>query len=140
MKKIYYLLILVLVSLVSCDNVTVTKDAVDVYCYNTLDKTIKIEAFNNEGMLSCEIAPNDSAFFTTIEFTSEEDVIYGIYPGELAYMNFLMGINKVSFYYGSEKYTYSEEENKEDILNLLNLERYWEIHFNEEKREKFGWE
>ena len=45
MKKIYYLLILVLVTLVSCDNVEVKEYAEDIYLYNYLDKTIKIEVF-----------------------------------------------------------------------------------------------
>lgn len=139
MKKIYYLLILVLVSLVSCENVKNTEHAEDIYLLNYLDKTIKIEVFNADGMLSCEVAPNDTAFFTTIEFTSEEDVIYEVYPGELAYNNFVLGINRITLYYGSEKYTYSED-NKNDIIALLYLERHWEIHFDEGKREKFGWE
>ena len=139
MKKVYYLLILVLVSLVSCDNVKITKHAADIYLYNHLDETIKIEVFNADGMLSCEVAPNDTAFFTTIDFTSEEDVIYEVYPGELAYNNFVLGINRVTLYYGTEKYTYSKE-NKNDIIDLLYLERYWEIHFDEAKRQQFGWE
>ena len=135
MKKIYYLLILVLVTLVSCDNVEVKEYAEDIYLYNYLDKTIKIEVFNADGMLSCEVAPNDTAFFTTIDFTSEEDVIYEVYPGELAYTNFILGINRVTLYYGSEKYTYTEE-NKNDIIDLLYLERYWEIHFRRSAYEK----
>ena len=138
MKKIYYLLILVLVSLVACDKVEITNETVDVYLHNHLDKTIKIELFNEVGMLTCEVAPNDTAFFTTIEFSIGKNA-HQIYPGEIAYRNFVSRINRVNFYYGSEKYTYLEE-NKNDIIDLLYLERYWEIHFNEEKREKFGWE
>ena len=139
MKKVYYLLILVLVSLVSCDNVKITKHAADIYLYNHLDETIKIEVFNADGMLSCEVAPNDTAFFTTLEFTTEEGVCYLIYPGDLAYDDFIFGINRVTLYYGSEKYTYSNE-NRDEIILLLYLNRYWEIHFDEAKREKFGWE
>ncbi len=138
MKKIFYLLIVVLVSLVSCDNVKETKHSEDVYLYNHLDKTIKIDVFSNEEMISCEVAPNDTAFFKTINFSIEEDVAYLIYPGELAYDNFVDRITKVNFHYGSEKYVYTRE-NRNDIINLLSLERYWEVLFDEAKKQQFGW-
>ena len=140
MKKIIYLLIVVLISLVSCDNSKkITNHIVDVYLYNHLDKTIQIETFNGDGILSCEVAPNDSVFFTTIKFSVDEDFAYTVYPGELTYNNFLMGINKVNFHYGSEKYVYTRE-NRNDIINLLSLERYWEVHLDEAKKQQFGWE
>ena len=50
-----------------------------------------------------------------------------------------MGINKVNFHYGSEKYVYTRE-NRNDIINLLSLERYWEVHLDEAKKQQFGWE
>lgn len=139
MKKIFYLLVVVLVSLVSCDEVKQTNHEVDIYFYNDLDKTIKIETFNEKGMISCEVAPNDSVFFTTLKFSIEEDYPYTIYPGELAYDNFVLRINKVNFYYGAEKYVYTRE-NKNDIVDLFYLERYWEVHFNEAKKQQFSWE
>ena len=141
MKKnhYFYLLILVLITLVSCNSTNITKHTEDIYFYNHLDKTIKVEIFNGDGMLNCEVAPHDTAFFTTIEFSMEEDVTYDIYPGELAYNNFLMGINKINLYYGSEKYVYSEEH-RDDIINLLHLERYWDVYFDESKNNHYGWE
>lgn len=139
MKKIIYLLIVVLVSLVSCDKVKKTNHTVDVYLYNHLDKTIKIDVFSNEDMFSCEVTPNDTAFFKTINFSIEENYPYTIYPGELDYNNFLYRITKVNFHYGSEKYVYTKENNG-NIIDLFYLERYWEVHFDEAKKQQFGWE
>lgn len=139
MKKIHYLFILLLISLVSCDNHKITKHTADVYLYNHLTKTIKIDVFNNEGMISCEVSPNDSVLFRTFEYTIEEGVIYGVYPGELTYNSFVYGVNKVILYYGENKYTYLKEK-QDNINDLLSLERYWEVHLTKEKQQKFGWE
>ena len=110
MKKLYYLLALVLITLASCENHKITEHTADVYLYNQLDKTVKIDIFNGEGMSTCEVAPNDSTLLQTIKFTIEEGVNYGIYPGESAYNSFVYGVNKVIVYYGSNKYTYTKEK------------------------------
>ncbi len=139
MKKLYYLFALVLITLVSCENHKTTKHTADVYLYNQLDQTVKIDVFTGEGMSTCEVAPNDSALFRTFEYTIEEDVHYAVYPGELTYNSFVYGVNKVIVYYGSNKYTYTRE-NAQIINELLALERYWEVHLTEAKKQKFGWE
>ena len=61
MKKnhYFYLLILVLITLVSCNSTNITKHTEDIYFYNHLDKTIKVEIFNGDGMLNCEVAPHE---------------------------------------------------------------------------------
>ncbi len=40
-------------------------------------------------------------------------------------------------YYGSNKYTYTTE-NSQEINEILALERYWEVHLTEAKKQKFG--
>lgn len=140
MKKLYYLFALVLITLASCENHKITEHTADVYLYNQLDKTVKIDIFNGEGMSTCEVAPNDSTLLQTIKFTIEEGVNYRIYPGERAYNSFVYGVNKVIVYYGSNKYTYTKEKNSQVINELLTLERYWEVHLTKEKQQKFGWE
>jgi hypothetical protein len=139
MKKLYYLFALVLITLASCENHKIIEHTADVYLYNQLDKTVKIDIFSGEGMSTCEVAPNDSTLLQTIKFTIEEGVNYGIYPGESAYDSFVYGVNKVIVYYGSNKYTYTKE-NSQVINELLTLERYWEVHLTKEKQQKFGWE
>ena len=48
MKKLYYLFALVLITLASCENHKTTEHTADVYLYNQLDKTVKIDIFNGD--------------------------------------------------------------------------------------------
>ena len=108
MKKIYYLLIVVLVSLVSC--VDLDGDlgpgvcANDVYFYNELDKDITLRIFDGRKVKKYKLKQNDSVYFTTVVYSNPPGMF--IFPGGPAYDRTISSIDSVKVTYNKNVYTY----------------------------------
>ena len=145
MKKIYYLLILVLVSLVSCENVKNTDNetnyAEDVYLINQLNATFDIEVFIGDKLSKFTLIPLEATYFTTIEYTLYEGDKTNEFPGAVAYRSFLNSIDSVNVFYYNKKFVYkSDSEIYQLFGDYIINEEGWRIKFDEAKRAQFGWD
>lgn len=139
MKQKYYLLILLLISLVACENRHIKHKELDLYFYSELEDNITLEIFKEGEMSTYELTPNDSVFWTTLSWSYDDRFIMSQVPMEFqAYQNYLYLIDSVNVYYNSTIYTYS---NTDSIKNLL-LHGYdgIVIYFRTVQKKYFGWE
>ena len=147
MKKIYYLLIVVLVSLVSCVDLDgdlgpgVCEN--DVYFYNELDKDITLRIFDGRKVKKYKLKQNDPVYFTTVVYSNPPGMF--IFPGKLAYDRTISSIDSVKVTYNKNVYTYYHSNSDLDdgmgwFLNCSMPTEDWMIYFNEHLKEHLGWE
>lgn len=140
MKRIYYLLILGLVLFIGCDKISHNKEehtyVHDIYFYNELDRNLNLEIFKNKEKINFKLTPNDSVYFGTFSYSMEPNVKYQIFPGHIAYENFLYDIDTLNVLYNSKKYTYTQ---KDSIRWVLYPDEFWLVVFDEKQKEELGW-
>ena len=147
MKKIYYLLIVVLVSLVSC--VDLDGDLGpgmcenDVYFYNELDKDITLRIFDGRKVKKYKLKQNEPVYFTTVVYYNEPGLF--VFPGGPAYDRTISSIDSVKVTYNKNVYTYYHPgsdlyDGMGWFLNCSMPTEDWMIYFNEHLKEHFGWE
>jgi hypothetical protein len=88
-----------------------------VFLTNQLESVIDLELFKGEETLNFNLNPNDTTYLTTIEYTMRKDVRYNVFPGEVAYSDFLSSFDSVCVVYNNNKFTYYK--NDENLGNLF---------------------
>ena len=138
MKQTYYLLILLLISLVSCEKQHIKHYEMDLYFCNELEDNITLEIFKEGEVSKYELTQNDSIFWTTFHWSCDDRMTPGVSETIVAYERFLYSIDSVRVNY-KKIYTYSDNDS---INGLLYLQGYNGdiIYFDESKKELFGWE
>lgn len=138
MKQKYYLLILLLISLVACENRHDKHSEIDLYFYNELKDNITLEIFKEEGISKYELTPNDSIFWTTFHYSYNDRLPLVQSVAYDAYLDFLYSIDSVKVHYNSKTYTHSDNDSINGLFYLQghNMDI---IYFGESKKENFGW-
>lgn len=137
MKQTYYLLILLLMSLVSCENRHIKHYDIDLYFYNELENDITLEIFKGGEVSKYELTQNDSVFWTTFHWYCDDRKIHVESETFVAYQEFLYPIDSVKMHY-KKIYTYSDNDSINGLFYLQgqNMDI---IYFGESKKENFGW-
>ena len=141
MKKLYfYLLALLSLFFKSCEVIT-GEHRTDVFLTNQLESVVDLEMFKGEETLNFNLNPNDTTYFTTIEYIMRKGVKYNQFPGEVAYSDFLSTFDSVRVVYNNNKFTYYK--NDENLGNLFYYTvlsgKGWIVNIDETKKQNLGW-
>lgn len=142
MKKLYfYLLALLSLFFTSCEVFT-GEHRTDVFLTNQLESVVDLEIFKGEETLNFNLNPNDTTYFTTIEYIMRKDVRYNVFPGDVAYSGFLSTFDSVRVVYNNNKFTYyKNDENLDDLFYHTVLSgKGWIVDIDETKKQILGWE
>ena len=141
MKQTYYLLILLLISLVSCENRHIKHYERDLYFYNELEDHITLKIFKEGEASKYELTQNDSIFWTTIHWSADDRYnMFEIPIENQVYASFLYLIDSVSIHYNSNIYIYSNNDSIEGLFYYLQGDRNNIIYFDELKKKTYGLE
>ncbi len=157
MKKIYFYLFLLLsfsAIVCSCENKIDdkndnnkttdnhgTKYVDNVYLINQLNNELEIEAFIDDKISKFIIFPNETIYFTTIEYVLYEGDKTNEFSDSIAYNSLLSSIDSISVFYFGQKYTYTKSDSAIHHLlkNYTITEKGWIIKIDEDQRQQFGW-
>ena len=151
MKKLYFYLFLLLSFssiICSCENKIDNKTdnhrtnyADDVYLINELSNVLEIEMFISGKSSKLTLIPNETIYFTTIEYVLYEENKTNEFAGAIAYDSFLNSIDSVNVFYFGQKYTYIKSDSAiHQIFENYNItEKGWIIKIDEIQRQQFGW-
>ncbi len=115
----------------------------DVYINNRLDDTINLEVFKEEKLSTFTLTPDDTIYFTTIEYCMIEGDKPNEFPGTNAHRDFIGSIDSVNIFYNNKKYTYTKPDNKiQHLFYIYDFQEngYWMIAIDENKKQELGWE
>ena len=73
-------------------------------CLAHSDNIIKLEVFRNNELSTFNLTPNDTVYFTTIEYYMYEGENYNEFPGHVAYENYIGSIDSINVFYNEKKY------------------------------------
>lgn len=142
-------------NLLGCEQTTDTNNSfyegrhVDsVYLINELEKPITIEMHRSRVPIyyywrikactqRCTLQPNDKVYLDTIVYYMSNDEKYCQFPGFEAFNYFKSCYDTIKINYNDKQYVYT---NMDSIKGLLYTHDYWNIKFNEGKKNNFGWE
>jgi hypothetical protein len=119
MNLLLSLIALGIIYLSSCENPdTITIDNAelyveDIYLNNQLDNIIKLEVFRMGELSTFNLTPNDTVYFTTIEYYMYEGENYFVFPGHVAYENYIGSIDSINVFYN--------EKNIHTLINLMSM-------------------
>ena len=114
-----------------------------MYINNRLDDTINLEVFKEEKLSTFTLTPDDTIYFTTIEYCMIEGDKPNEFPGTNAYRDFIGSIDSVNIFYNNKKYTYTKTDNKiQHLFYIYDLQEngLWMIAIDENKKQELGWE
>ena len=149
MKTINLLLSLIALGIIylsGCENPdTITIDNAelyveDIYLKNQLDNIIKLEVFRNNELSTFNLMPNDTVYFTTIEYYMYEGENYNEFPGHVAYENYIGSIDSINVFYNEKKYTYINKPYEYGELEYFFAKYIYTIVIDEGKKNYLGWE
>ena len=149
MKTINLLLSLIALGIIylsGCENPdTITIDNAelyveDIYLKNQLDNIIKLEVFRNNELSTFNLMPNDTVYFTTIEYYMYEGENYNEFPGHVAYENYIGSIDSINVFYNEKKYTYINKPYEYGELEYFFAKYISTIVIDEGKKNYLGWE
>ena len=147
MKKLYFYLVLLAVGFIICscekgtENNNETNYTDNIYLINQLNNAFDIEVFISDKSSKLTLIPNETIYFTTIEYVLYEEDKTNEFAGAIAYDSFLSSIDSVNVFYFGQKYTYIKSDSAIHQLfeNYVIDEKGWIIKFDEAKRQLFGW-
>lgn len=112
----------------------------DIYLNNQLDNIIKLEVFRNNELSTFNLTPNDTVYFTTIEYYMYEGENYFVFPGHVAYENYIGSIDSINVFYNEKKYTYINKPYEYGELEYFFAKYIYTIVIDEGKKNYLGWE
>ena len=112
----------------------------DIYLNNQLDNIIKLEVFRNNELSTFNLTPNDTVYFTTIEYYMYEGENYNEFPGHVAYENYIGSIDSINVFYNEKKYTYINKPYEYGELEYFFAKYISTIVIDEGKKNYLGWE
>ena len=120
-------------------------DSYDIYLNNQLDIIIKLEVFRMGELSIFNLIPNDTIYFTTIEYYEIEGVKYNMFPGDVEYDAYISSIDSINVFYNDKKYTYIKKLSHTKPFKQSDVEYFFRKSFdvvtiNEEEKKYFGWE
>ena len=122
-----------------------------VYLVNHLDKPIDLEMHHDSIPLAVQeelswyrdanvqkftLQSNDTVYCDSVVYLMDDDAIYFMFPGDGSYKGFVNSYFFIKINYNNQQYEYTD---KTDIQNLLYVQDYRYIVFNEEKKNAFDW-
>ena len=112
----------------------------DIYLNNQLDNIIKLEVFRMGELSTFNLTPNDTVYFTTIEYYMYEGENYFVFPGHVAYENYIGSIDSINVFYNEKKYTYINKPYEYGELEYFFAKYISTIVIDEGKKSYLGWE
>ena len=115
----------------------------DVYINNRLNDTINLEVFREGELSEFTLTPNDTIYFTTIEYCMIEGEPTTEFLGTNAYQSFISSIDSVNVFYNNKKYTYIKPDNKiQHLFYIYDFREngWWMIAIDKNKKQELGWE
>ena len=142
-RQIFIIFIFSLLAFTSCnDNPKFIKYSKDLYFNNLLDKNISLEVFKGDELLTFELKPNDTTYFTTCEYLEEDGAVYTMDPFIAAYEIFVCHFDSINVIYNNKSYMY--KSNWMWAHTLLKIDSFcngkYIINFDESKKNHYGWE
>ena len=104
------------------------------------DNIIKLEVFRNNELSTFNLTPNDTVYFTTIEYYMIEGEKYNEFPGHVAYENYIGSIDSINVFYNEKKYTYINKPYEYGELEYFFAKYICTIVIDDEKKNYLGWE
>jgi hypothetical protein len=86
------------------------------------------------------LTPNDTVYFTTIEYYMYEGENYFVFPGHVAYENYIGSIDSINVFYNEKKYTYINKPYEYGELEYFFAKYIYTIVIDEGKKKYLGWE
>ena len=112
----------------------------DIYINNQLANIVKLEVFRNNELSTFNLTPNDTVYFTTIEYYMIEGEKYNEFPGHVAYENYIGSIDSINVFYNEKKYTYINKPYEHGELEYFFAKYISTIVIDEGKKNYLGWE
>jgi hypothetical protein len=150
MNLLLSLIALGIIYLSSCErpqkiiDTTLNNDSImyveDIYLNNQLDNIIKLEVFRMGELSTFNLTPNDTVYFTTIEYYMYEGENYFVFPGHVAYENYIGSIDSINVFYNEKKYTYINKPYEYGELEYFFAKYIYTIVIDEGKKSYLGWE
>lgn len=106
MKKLYYLIIFVGVLFISCSR-EIDTTTEHLYLCNTLKENITLTLFKGEEVFEYEIRPNDTIYFSTINYSENRS----IYIQDSVHDKYFSSFDSATVVYNSHLYTFTNNHN-----------------------------